>query len=355
MQAMCKLVGAKTYHCSSLKPTANSRSENMNFQIAKILKATLTEQEDWADMLPSVCLSLRATPSTAHGFSPSYLMYGFDLRLPINMTLINDVNTSTDVDTYLRELIPKLEMARDAARMNMEDKNVITKNLHDKFAEYPRYKLGEKVLLHDPKVPVGKTAKLYRTWTGPFEILETYDNFLYKLKNCQTGKIIKSRIHSNRMKPYVERQPRKQRTQTDQRLTLPVNQQLPIADNTVATQNQVSHSNDNINVGSACKPHSSRPTAAVHTQPATSNSRVSKHPERTDSDPAIDVYYTVKDVTRKRFIGGKPHYFVHWEGNFPPSWEPESNLTETALAAYKARLKHQRKSNFYINRRASVQ
>jgi hypothetical protein len=108
MQAMCKLVGAKTYHCSSLKPTANSRSENMNFQIAKILKATLTEQEDWAEMLPSVCLSLRATPSTAHGFSSSYLLYGFDLRLPVNMTLINEVNTSADVDSYLREFIPKL-------------------------------------------------------------------------------------------------------------------------------------------------------------------------------------------------------------------------------------------------------
>ncbi len=225
----------------------------------------------------------------------------------------------------------------------MEDKNVLTKQLHDKFAEYPSYKLGEKVLLHDPKVPVGKTAKLYRTWTGPFEIMETLDNFLYKLKNCQTGKIIKSRLHSNRMKSYIERKPRQTRMQdtpTDRIHPQSTKLQLPLVENAVATSNQVSLSNDNLfDTENLTQP---RP-AALDTQVRASNSRVAEHAQRSDVDPATDVFYAVKDVTRKRYINGEPYYFVHWEGDYPPSWEPQSNITETALAAYQNRVIHRRK------------
>jgi hypothetical protein len=217
----------------------------------------------------------------------------------------------------------------------MEDKNIITKQQHDKFAEHPRYKLGDRVLLHDPKVPVGKTAKLHRTWTGPFEILETYDNFLYKLKNCQTGKIIKSRIHSNRLKPVVERKWSRHRTRDI------TNSTNATGHATCSSADQQPTASSSVNTGSAHTPQS---TAAVCARPVTnSNSRVSAQATLSDGDPAIDVFYSVKDVTRKRFIRGKPHYFVHWEGDFPPSWEPECNLTESALAAFKKKNKQRKR------------
>jgi len=98
-----------------------------------------------------------------------------------------------------------LELARDAAKQNLVDKNEVTKRQYDKFAKYPTYTVGQKVMLHEKRTPVGKSPKLWRTWVGPFEIVQAYDNFLFQLKNCSTGKIIKSRIHSNRLKPYVER------------------------------------------------------------------------------------------------------------------------------------------------------
>jgi hypothetical protein len=56
-------------------------------------------------------------------------------------------------------------------------------------------------------------------------------------------------------------------------------------------------------------------------------------PEADAPDAENAEYYTVKKVTKKRMIGGKPYYLVYWhEGG--SSWECEENLNELALKSY---------------------
>jgi hypothetical protein len=167
----------------------------------------IKDQTDWEKLLPAVCLSYCSTPTVAHGFTPAKLVYGFDPPFPINLTLINEVNTTLEVGVYLRDLITRLEIVRDAARLNFEEKNEETTSQQDTFAKYPTYQINSKVYFYDRKVPKGHSPKLSKSWAGPYEIVEAFDNFVYKLRNCRTGKLIKSRIHSNRLKPFTERRP----------------------------------------------------------------------------------------------------------------------------------------------------
>jgi hypothetical protein len=56
-------------------------------------------------------------------------------------------------------------------------------------------------------------------------------------------------------------------------------------------------------------------------------------PEADETEAENAEYYTVKKVTKKRMIGGKPYYLVYWqEGG--SSWECEENLNELALKSY---------------------
>ncbi len=48
-------------------------------------------------------------------------------------------------------------------------------------------------------------TKLSKAWAGSYEIVEVFDNLVYKLRNCRIGKLIKSRRYSNRLKPFTER------------------------------------------------------------------------------------------------------------------------------------------------------
>ena len=232
-------------------------------------------------------------------------------------------------------------------------------------------------LSNERRVPKGHSPKLSRSWAGPYEIVEAFDNFVYKLRNCRTGKLIKSRIHANRLKPYTERrqlppiQAELVSNSTGNETTRSRDLQLERNDNignadahstTPTTGNDVpSEANESESDSlDATQSHSQRqsstgPSHESETEVKTidvrpDNSQTPQNlasesrnevaapngggtPEADAPDPENTEYYTVEKVTKKRMIGGKPYYLVYWqEGG--SSWECEENLNELALKSY---------------------
>ena len=54
------------------------------------------------------------------------------------------------------------------------------------------------------KVPVGLSLKLHAKWIGPFYITNVSQNNTYKIRRASDHKILKSRIHANRLKHYED-------------------------------------------------------------------------------------------------------------------------------------------------------
>ena len=52
------------------------------------------------------------------------------------------------------------------------------------------------------KVPKGPSPKLYPKWNGPFYVINVRQNNTCKVRRCSDHKLIKSRIHTNRLKMY---------------------------------------------------------------------------------------------------------------------------------------------------------
>jgi len=62
----------------------------------------------------------------------------------------------------------------------------------------PLFTIGDKVLLHDEKIRLGRSAKLSQPYIGPYEIIDIDDvNVTLKLPRNRTLK-----VHANRLKPY---------------------------------------------------------------------------------------------------------------------------------------------------------
>lgn len=101
--------------------------------------------------------------------------------------------------------ITQLEIVRDEAKLTMEEKTEKTKSHHDAFSKYPTYQVSSRVYLYDRKVAKRNSPKLSISWTGSYEIVKAFVYFVYKLWNCRTCKLIKSRLYSNRLRPYSER------------------------------------------------------------------------------------------------------------------------------------------------------
>jgi len=126
------------------------------------------------------------------------------MNVPIDTTLMIDMETAPDIQRYTAELIPKLKQVQQAVQDNLKDSNIIFKQNYDRNAKAPDIVLRSKVLMHDLTTKKGECSKL-KKWIGSYLVVDKSDDgLLYKLRYCQTGKQNKRMIHYNRLKPYNE-------------------------------------------------------------------------------------------------------------------------------------------------------
>ena len=63
------------------------------------------------------------------------------------------------MQAYLNQLIETLKISQTVAKENQQAAQDTDKKHYDTKAAVPQFKQGDKVLLHNPVVPVGKTKK----------------------------------------------------------------------------------------------------------------------------------------------------------------------------------------------------
>lgn len=96
-----------------------------------------------------------------------------------------------------------LKIVKDIAKENIKQAQIKQKQQYDKKStDVPNFRVGQSVLLHSTKVPVGLSPKLHDPWDGPFYITAIGPNNTYKLRRCSNHKELKSFIHANRLKRY---------------------------------------------------------------------------------------------------------------------------------------------------------
>jgi len=186
------------------------------------------------------------------------------MRTPIDTSIINDVRTSPNIDLYLQNMIPKIELTHEIAKQNISDCNKSTQLYHDGDSAYSRYKIGQKVLLFDPVTLKGVCKKLKRRWVGPFFITAEGDGYVYKLRRCNNGKELKAYAHSNRLRPF----------------------------------------HDSCDLFYTRNPPSTTSATSANPSPPTDSNTTN-----TNTTNLGDAWYEIDKITSRRMIGGKPHFY----------------------------------------------
>ncbi len=191
---------------SSYHPASNATVERMNSTMANILRGYVdSNQKDWPDYLSSVMMAYRITPCTeSTHFSPYYLLFGKECRRPIDVALTPPQNLGKNVVDYLIKMGQRKRVTVEIARENIKQHQEKYKKVYDKKTKVPSYIMGDRVWLYCAKVPVGKSPKLIKKWTGPYYIARVCDKWTYKLHRVDDHRAIKSRIHANRLKPFYD-------------------------------------------------------------------------------------------------------------------------------------------------------
>ena len=83
------------------------------------------KKSNWRDMVPTLVQVYNCTRSTATGFIPYYLMYGWKPQLPVDLyfgTQNADMNTATSTK-FVQQLCERLKWAYKTAQYVTEKEN----------------------------------------------------------------------------------------------------------------------------------------------------------------------------------------------------------------------------------------
>ncbi|CAC5423935.1 unnamed protein product [Mytilus coruscus] len=292
IQALCELFEIQRYHTSSYHPQTNSTCERMNRTIAQTLRTLVAkDQSNWHKLIPSVMMALRMSTNTeSTGYSPFQIFFGKEMNLPFDISVQPKDSMSKTAKNHLDTLIDRLKIVKDIAKTSVENSQEKPKNRYDKKAEAPKFRVGDYVMLQSMKVPKGLSPKLHPKWDGPFYVINVGQINTCKLRRCSDHKLIKSRIHTNRMKPYID--PRDHRD-------IPEIQRNVVDNNRDKVDDIDGLQNDNID----------RSQNDAQMQP---NDALLQQNDETNDEDHEDNDFKAEELLAKKRRQGKSYYKVKW-------------------------------------------
>ena len=163
--------------------------------------------DPWDVYVPMIAANHNNTFSRRIGMSRNKLMYGQDLRLPIDMNVDVDLNPSDNEFTFYSNYVNNLtKIAQEIANDKLDIYDQKRKEYEDKKRKDLEFKIGDTVIFFRGYRAIGNKEKLKSKWEGPYRIIEIFnDGINFRLKKLKTwkGKEIVTNIH--KIKAYKPR------------------------------------------------------------------------------------------------------------------------------------------------------
>ena len=161
IQEICSLFEIWNTQTTPFHPQSDGDSERsvrtVNGKLAKIFKE---DQRNWDSYIPSTCLAYNTSVHSSTGFTPSFLRFGRELRLPSDLLQPD----SCLPPHYATELESRLMQAFQTASETLKVSHRTQKAYHDCWVRANAYEVGDQVLWLDKKSRRGRCMKLNRTW-----------------------------------------------------------------------------------------------------------------------------------------------------------------------------------------------
>jgi hypothetical protein len=219
MKAVLHVFHVKKLNTTSYHPQTNGLTERFNHTLCVMLSHYVSKnQNDWDEYLPYVLLAYRTTPHRTMKETPFYMLYGRNVRYPFDSLVPaapldeSEVNWKEDAAEYVDRLIEKLKVAQSVVSERFLHHDEQRQADNEAMNKVMKYAVGDKVWLHNPVVKQGLTRKLTSPWTGPFQVVDSFNNLVnYKVHPLdKLGRLIngaKTRlVHVGRLKKYLDPQ-----------------------------------------------------------------------------------------------------------------------------------------------------
>ena len=198
-----QMLGVRPIRTTPYHPQTDGLVERFNQTLKQMLRKVIAEDgRDWDEMLPYVLYAFREVPQASTGFTPFELLYGRDVRGPLDVIKggwTKENEEENDILTYVQRVYDRLESAKDIVHDNMRRSQVRQKEWYDKKARELKLEAGDEVLVLLPD----HSEKLLAKWKGPFKVTRRLGAVNYEVEITTPQHRLKI-FHINMLKKWHE-------------------------------------------------------------------------------------------------------------------------------------------------------
>lgn len=183
IQEICRILQIKKTRTSPYHPQCDGVAERFNRTLLNML-ATATKDNplNWEDYIRPLCMAYNTSVHSSTGFTPFYLTFGREARLPIDLKFGTGDQETLSPNDHARKIQKALSYAYNIVRGTLGNVQQRQKTLYDKKIHGKPYNVGDRVWLFSTVIPNDGHRKLHHPWTGPYIIIEKLSDANYKIR-----------------------------------------------------------------------------------------------------------------------------------------------------------------------------
>ena len=195
---LCKTLHINKVKTSPYHPQSNGSLERWHACLKSMLRKAGGNLKEWDCTLKYLLLAYRDSPHSVTGFSPFTLMFGREVKGPLEVLRTSWSEGDGDECSVSEWLVGvKLKMAELVSDRERVAKTKM-KEYYDKPAKVKQFDVGEMVHVRRPALH----GKFERAWDGPFQVGKVVSPVTYLIQ--RPGHIGRSKvIHANLLRKWV--------------------------------------------------------------------------------------------------------------------------------------------------------
>ena len=201
MKELYRSIGVTGLQTTPYHPERDGLVERFNTTLKSMLKKTLKVWNgQWDLALPHVLGEYRRAPHESTGFTPSELLYGRQIRGPLQNLKEQwtaKEGVPTDIVMYITTVQDRFEELQKVSRDREEEQKAKYKHQFDRKARTRSFQPGDLVLLRTP--PKGQS--LHAELDGPYSVMRRCDETTYELHMPDHPRR-KVKRHINLLRPF---------------------------------------------------------------------------------------------------------------------------------------------------------
>jgi len=209
VDSYCKVMGITRHSTTAWRPTANSLVERYNGELKDRMR-TMSEEvgKDWPKVMADFAGVHNTTVHSATGFTPFFLMHGWEARLPYD--LLVEARKAGDerpfeMQKWVERFVLMVSDARSAARHQQGDRDRKRQMREVVVATTrnppPVFKPGQKVLVDKKHRNFGEQKERTVLWEGPYVVLKQTSEVTYLVEREHGRGDV---VHVDRLKRFQE-------------------------------------------------------------------------------------------------------------------------------------------------------